>query len=164
METLEKSAIKHKTVSIKRTLNVPVETVWKAFTEPKSFKKWWGPNDYTCTVCEIDLNVGGDCFSNMQNKKTGQETFSINTYKEIVPNKKLVMTDNFADEEGDIIPAPKEMPGDWSKPLLITVELQDKNGKTDLSLTHEGIPTESHDDCVKGWNECFDKLEKNLAS
>ena len=54
------------------------------------------------------------------------------------------------------------MKGDWSKELIITVELQDKNGKTDFSLTHEGLPVEMQDDCTEGWNESLDKLESKL--
>ncbi len=32
-----------KTVNIKRTFDLPLETVWKAWSEPESLKKWWGP-------------------------------------------------------------------------------------------------------------------------
>jgi len=54
------------------------------------------------------------------------------------------------------------MPGDWPRELLITFELQEADGATKLKLTHEGIPDEMHDECVKGWNESFDKLERNI--
>jgi hypothetical protein len=33
---------------------------------------------------------------------------------------------------------------------------------TKLSEHHEGIPEEAHDDCGRGWNESFDKLENNM--
>jgi uncharacterized protein YndB with AHSA1/START domain len=161
METKEKSALKHKTIVIKRTFNLPVETVWTAWTDPETFKKWWGPDDYTCTYCKIDLNVGGNYLANMKGKN-GDELFSAGTYQEIVPNKKLVMTDHFSDEKGNVTDPPQGTPGDWSKELLITVELQDKNGKTDFSLTHQGMPVEAYDDCIKGWSESLDKLEKKL--
>jgi uncharacterized protein YndB with AHSA1/START domain len=161
METKEKSALRHKTLSIKRIVDLPIDTVWKAWTDPETYKKWWGPYDYTCTYCKIDLEVGGNYLSNMKNEK-GEEIFGTGTYKEIVPKKKLVMTDNFSDANGNITGPPKGMQGDWSKELLITVELQEKNEKTELSLTHEGMPVEVYDDCIKGWNESFDKLEKNL--
>ena len=54
------------------------------------------------------------------------------------------------------------MPGDWPKELLITFELERSGWRHKLRLHHEGIPEEAHDDCVKGWNECFDKLEENI--
>jgi hypothetical protein len=56
------------------------------------------------------------------------------------------------------------MKGDWSKELKITIDLQDQNGKTELTLTHEGLPIEMYDECIDGWNESLDKLEKNLKS
>ena len=31
-----------------------------------------------------------------------------------------------------------------------------------LKLIHEGVPEEMHDECVKGWNESLDKLDKNI--
>lgn len=161
METKEKSALKHKTVFIKRTFNLPIDTVWKAWTEPETFKKWWGPYDYTCTICKIDLNVGGKYLYNMKGNN-GTEMFGTGTYKEIIPKKKLVMTDNFSDEKGNITDAPIGMQGDWSKELLITIELQDKNDKTEFSLTHQGMPIEAYDDCTQGWKESLDKMEEKL--
>ena len=34
------------------------------------------------------------------------------------------------------------------------------DGTTKMKLRHEGIPDEMRDNCIKGWNESFDKLEK----
>lgn len=158
--TKEKSAVKHKTVLINRTFNLSIELVWDAFTNPETFKKWWGPENYSCTICKIDLKVGGKCFADMKNKKTGETMYSVDIYKEIVEREKLVMSDHFADEKGNIIPAPAGMPGDWSKEMIITIRLEDKNDQTAFSLTHEGIPVEGYEDCVKGWNESLDKLER----
>jgi len=31
-----------------------------------------------------------------------------------------------------------------------------------LKLRHQGIPDEMREDCMKGWNESLDKLEKNI--
>jgi hypothetical protein len=50
----------------------------------------------------------------------------------------------------------------WLKELLISFELEEADGATKLRLQHEGISEEMHDDCVKGWNESFDKLERNI--
>ena len=75
----------------------------------------------------------------------------------------MVITDNFSDENGNIKPASEyDIPGDWPDELLITFELEEADGATKLRLLHEGIPEEMYDDCVKGWNESFDKLEENI--
>jgi uncharacterized protein YndB with AHSA1/START domain len=82
---------------------------------------------------------------------------------EFIPDKKMVITDSFSDSKGNIIAASEYgMPGDWPRELLITFELEEADGATKLKLTHEGVPEEMHDECLKGWNESFDKLEKNI--
>lgn len=94
MTTSSESSIasKQKTVSITRTFNLPVDTVWKAWTEPESFKKWWGPKDYTCPSCTIDFKVGGKNLAAMRGPD-GKDIWSTGTYKEIIPQKKIVYTD-----------------------------------------------------------------------
>ena len=93
----------------------------------------------------------------------GTESWSTGVVQEIVPEKKLVITDSFSDSKGNIISAADiGMPGDWPRELLITFELKEADGATKLKLTHEGVPEEAHDQCVQGWNECLDKLEKNM--
>jgi len=150
---------KQKTVSITRTFNQPVNTVWKALTEPEYFKKWWGPNGYSCTECKIDLRVGGKTLANMKSDK-GEETWSTQTFVEIIPMKRIVYEDNFADSMGNVVPPSYyKMPGEWSN-VLVTIELEDLDGKTKMTMNQEGIPTEMYDDCVQGWQQCFDKLEK----
>ena len=77
--------------------------------------------------------------------------------------KKLVISDSFSDEKGNIKSASEYgMPGEWPRELLITFELEQADGATKLKLRHEGVPEEMHDECVKGWNESFDKLEENI--
>ena len=43
----------------KRVLHTPVETVYKAWTDPIHLANWWGPKGFTNTFNEFDLRVGG---------------------------------------------------------------------------------------------------------
>ena len=150
-----------KTICIKRTFNLPLNSVWKAFTEAESFKKWWGPEEYTCPDCSIDFRVGGKYLASMQGAD-GKKIWSTGTYKEIVPHKKIVTTDSFADSNGNIVPASDyNMPGEWSE-AMVTTEFEEVDGKTNLSLLHAGLPAEISDECIKGWQSSFDKLERNI--
>ena len=93
----------------------------------------------------------------------GTEYWSTGEVKVFIPEKRLVLSDHFSDEHGNIKNASEHgLPGDWPTDLLISFTLEEADGVTKLRLEHEGIPEEGHDDCVKGWNECFDKLEKNI--
>ena len=156
------TAEKHKTITIKRTFNLPLSAVWKAWTEPESMKKWWGPKEYTCPDCSIDFRVGGKFLASMQGAD-GKKIWSTGTYKEIVPLKKIVNTDSFADSTGNIVPASYyKMSGDWGLELLVTTEFEEVDGKTNLSLQHAGLPVELSDECMQGWQSSFDKLESNM--
>lgn len=147
---------------ITRIFDLPVNKVWKAWTEPESCKKWWGPKDFTSPYCTINLKVGGKYLSCMRSPD-GTEFWSTGVYKEIIPHKKLVFSDSFSDEKGNIIPAADlNMPGDWPLELLVTVTLEETGEKTKMVLQHVGLPPESYDDCQTGWQQSFDKLEENL--
>ncbi|HTE32952.1 MAG TPA: SRPBCC domain-containing protein, partial [Chryseolinea sp.] len=136
--------------------------VWQALTVAEHFKKWWGPNGFTCPYSSMEAWKGGK-YLNCMRAPDGTENWSTGVVQEIIPEKKLVITDSFSDSKGNIISAADVgMQGDWPMELMITFELKEADGATKLKLTHEGVPEEAHDQCVQGWNECFDKLEKNM--
>lgn len=162
MENTKNSATASQTkpIVIKRTFNLPPETVWKAFSDAGTMKKWWGPNGFTCPDCTIDFRTGGKYLASMQDKD-GSKTWSTGTIKEIVQNRKIVYTDSFSDEKGNVKNASElGMPGNWPMEMQFTVEMNENNGKTELTLTLLGIPSEMYDDCIQGWQQSLDKLER----
>lgn len=159
---MENVAQKRRTITIDRTFDLPLETVWKAWSEPESMKKWFSPEGYSCPSSTIDFRVDGK-FLNAMKEPNGKETWSTCKYLEIVPYKKIVYLDSFANAEGDVVPASfYKMPGDWELQLKVTVEFEGKGNQTHMKLTHEDLPVEAADDCIKGWQSCFDKLENEL--
>ena len=111
-------------IVIYRVFNLPVNKVWKALTEAEQFKKWWGPKGFTCPSSKMEARVGGK-YLNCMVSPEGKEYWSTGVVKELVPEKKLVVTDNFSDEKGNVKPASYYgMKGDWPKELLITFELE----------------------------------------
>ncbi len=162
MSTNTKTAINQKPINITRTFDLPVNKLWQAWTEPESMKKWWGPKDYTCPFCKIDLKPGGKYLSCMRSKE-GTEFWSTGTYQEIIPQKKLVLTDSFSDEKGNVISASDlNMPGKWPQELLVTVTFEQTGGKSKMALEHVGVPPEMYDECILGWEQSLDKLEENF--
>ena len=169
METKTKQDVKQQgsalqnEIVINRVFNLPVSVVWLAWTDAEYFKKWWGPRGFTCPSSKMEARVGGK-YLNCMRGPDGKEYWSTGVVKELIPERKLVVTDSFSDDKGNIKPASEYgMPGDWPKELLITVYLEEADGATKIKLKHQGIPGEMREDCIKGWNESFDKLEENIT-
>jgi predicted enzyme related to lactoylglutathione lyase/uncharacterized protein YndB with AHSA1/START domain len=143
----------------------PISKVWKAWTEPESVMKWWGPNNFTAPVVKIDLKEGGKYLNSMRSPD-GEDIWSTGVYKEIVPMKKIVSTDSFADSEGNVVPASQYgMSGDWPLELEVTVMFEEVDGKTKLTLQHQGFPDRENRDLAEaGWKESFNKLDTYLKT
>lgn len=125
---------------ITRTFDALLEKVWKAWNDPEIIKQWWGPKDFTAPTVKINFTVGGSNLYSMRSPE-GQVIWSTGIYKEIVPLKRIVSTDSFADAEGNVVPASHYgMSGDWPLELIVTVTLKEKDGRTRLTLQHTGFP------------------------
>lgn len=148
---------------ITRFFDAPRELVWKAWTKPEHLMQWWGPKDFTAPVIKIDFRVGGKYLWCMRSPES-EEYWSTGVYREIVEQEKIVTTDSFSDAQGNVVPASYYgMSGDWPLELLVTVIFEENDGKTKVTLQHEGIPAgENRDSAKAGWNESLDKLSEYL--
>ncbi|MBL7890733.1 MAG: SRPBCC family protein [Bacteroidia bacterium] len=54
-----------------RILNTSVEKVYQAFADPLQLKNWWGPEGFTNTIHEFDLQVGGKWILTMHGPEKG---------------------------------------------------------------------------------------------
>jgi len=152
---------------IERVFDAPRELVWKAWTEPEQVMRWWGPRGFTSPAAKIDFRVGGKYLFAMRSPEfnEGRPIWSTGVYREIVPFERIVCTDCFADEKGNVVPASYYgMPGDFPLEMLVTVTFEEHAGKTKLTLHHVGIPAGEHrEGANQGWSESFDKLAEYLA-
>lgn len=157
------SASQERELVITRIFNAPRELVWKAWTEPEHTKRWWGPKNFTAPVSEIDLRVGGR-YLNCMRSPEGKDYWSTGVFREIVPFERLVYTDSFADEKGNVVSASHYGLGsDFPLELEVTVTFEEHDGKTKMTLRHSGIPAgETRDMTNAGWNESFDKLAASI--
>lgn len=46
-------------IVLARVLDAPRELVFRAWTEPERFTRWFGPRGFTITIHEADVRVGG---------------------------------------------------------------------------------------------------------
>ena len=78
---------------LERTIDAPVDLVWKAYTDPEHLKQWFAPKPYQITECDLDLKPGGVFRIRMQ----GPDGFDIGhgtpgCVLEVIQNKKLSWT------------------------------------------------------------------------
>jgi uncharacterized protein YndB with AHSA1/START domain len=152
-------------LTITRVFDASREKVWKAWTAPEEVKKWWGPKNFTSPVSKIDLRVGGKYLHCMRGPD-GKDYWSTGVYREIVPMERLVVTDSFADEKGNVVPASHYgITGDFPLELLVTVTFEELGNKTKMLLRHEGIPEGMMRELTEtGWSESFDKLAEHVVT
>ncbi len=156
-----------KTITITRLFDAPRARVWEAWTNPDDLKQWWGPKDFTAPHIKTDLRTGGK-FNYAMHGPAGSEfdkdMWSGGEYLEVIPMEKIVATDYFTDEAGNkISPAAYGMPGEWPDHMKVTVTFEDAGeGKTKLTLVHEGHPAEMASDAEQGWGQSLDKFEAIL--
>jgi uncharacterized protein YndB with AHSA1/START domain len=150
-------------LTITRVFDAPRALVWKAWTDPQQLMRWWGPKDYTSPFCKIDLRVGGKYLFCMRSPE-GQDYWSTGVFRELVPMERIVLTDSFADEQGNVVPASYYGMGeDFPQELEVTVTLEEVGDKTRMTLRHAGMPEgEMREQTRAGWNESFDKLAESL--
>jgi uncharacterized protein YndB with AHSA1/START domain len=148
---------------ITRIFDAPPERVWKACTDPKEMKQWWGPKAFTTPFISVDLRLGGT-FRYCMRSPEGKDYWGSGVYREIVPGKRIVYTDSFADEKGNVVPATYYgMGSDIPLEMLVTMTFEELKGQTKVTLHHAGMPAgPDRDGATQGWNEMFDKLVKFL--
>jgi uncharacterized protein YndB with AHSA1/START domain len=94
----------------------------------------------------------------------GRDFWSTGIFREIVSLERIVCTDCFADEKGNIVPASHYgMSMDFPLEMLWTITFQENNGETRFSLRYSGTPSGNINDMAnKGWNQSLDKFADTL--
>lgn len=103
------------------TFDAPAAKVFAAYTDPKIVPKWWANKGHTLRVDKMDVRPGG-AWRFVQRQGDGPEMAFRGVYREVKPVTRLVYT--FAAE------------ADPSHEIVATVELQEADGKTLLTLTN----------------------------
>ena len=162
---MDDSPVSKSEIVIERTFDVPIEFVWKMWTEPEHFKNWYGPGGFTMPIVEMDVRVGGKHLFCMQSPDGSMKMCTAGEYTAVVPNKRLVYTDSMADEDGNVLAAVAHGVDDESPPMttVVTVELEDLDGRTKMTVTHAGVP-KNQAGATEGWNQAFTKMADYMES
>lgn len=150
-------------VTITREFDAPRELVWKAWTDPEHFARWWGPADYSAPSIHMDARPGGSYLWCMRNDEDGNTVWTTGTFREVHAPSKLVYVTSFADADGNVVPASHYGMDSVPMEMEVTVTLEDIGGRTRMTVQHIGLPGEYRDEASAGWTESFDKLAASLA-
>jgi len=159
------TTMKERDLVIMRIIDAPRELVFKAWTDPKHLVHWWGPKGFTTPFCTVDLRPGG-VFIFCMRSPDGRDFWGRGVYREIAEPERIVYTDSFSDEEGNLVePAYYGMSRNFPSETLVTVTFGEHEGKTKVTLRHvvsESVP--ERDEMQQGWSEMFDRLTEYLAN
>jgi len=132
-------------VTIKSTINAPVEKVWKYWTGPDHITKWNTPSDdWHSPRAENDLRVGGKFSARMEAKdgSMGFDFFGI--YDDVKSNELIEYT-----------------LGDGRK---VNVKFSGSANQTDVEETFEAENTHPVEFQKAGWQAILDNFKKYVES
>ncbi len=137
---------------VTRTFDAPPSIVFKAWSDPDLFRRWWMPKSVagvSLVGCDTDVRTGGKY--RLEYSAGGPETMAFyGKYLEVVPNERIVWT-NDEGEEG----------------AVTTVTFEEQGGKTLLTF-HEVYPSaealeEAMQGSAAGLPEQLDQLDDVLV-
>lgn len=73
-----------------RTYPVDRHTLYKAFADPETLARWWGPNGFTNTITAFDLRPGGTWLVTMT-ASNGTEFHNRWSFEEVIPTERIRM-------------------------------------------------------------------------
>ena len=135
-------------LEVKRLIDAAPARVFNAWMKKDEWEKWIGPEGTQSDVTDFEPKIGGR-YRVLMRMSDGREIGVTGVFKIIEPPHRLAMTWKWEHGEHD---------------SLVTISLREAGGKTELTLRHEGLLTQSNcDDHGRGWNSALNKLERYLA-
>jgi uncharacterized protein YndB with AHSA1/START domain len=146
---------------LERTVDVPRELVWLAWTRPEHLKKWFTPAPWTTVDCEIDLRPGG-IFRTVMRSPEGKDFPSLGCFLEIVPSERLVWTSVLGPGYRPLILSANEKECD-TIPFTAVITLESRGQGTRYTATaihadREGSEKHAKLGFDEGWGAAFDQL------
>ena len=148
MNTQTKLPTGEPTIVMTRVYDAPRDLVWRAMTEAKHVRQWWGGPGISNPVCEMDVRPGG-LWRRRMRSPSGDVILKHGVYREIIAPERLVFTYITENAAGVIDPE-----------TLVSVIFADLGGgRTRLTLRHTAFETEiSRDDHRGGWIGCLERF------
>ena len=137
---------------ITRIFDAPRNVVFQAWTEPGRAARWWGPQGFVTTYCDMDVRPGG-AFRVCMCSPEGVDHWKRGVYREVVEPERLVFTFAWEDAEGK--------PGHQT---LVTLTFAEHGNKTELTLHRAVFESVSRrDEHRAGWASTLERFAEYLA-
>jgi len=140
---------------VTRTFRGPLRIVFKAWTTPDLFRRWWVPKSSGMTMlsCEMDIRTGGTYRLVFSHPAMEQPMAFFGRYIEVAPPSRLVWTNDEGDDEG----------------AVTTVTFEERGGETlvvlrDLYPSKDALDAAIASGATSGFDEQFAQLDEMLAS
>ena len=143
----------HTQVTIEREFAAPRALVWKAFTDPTQFAKWFGPRGMSISRVELDVRPGGALRYDMR-APNGATFTALGAFIEVIEPERLVYTER------------NEMTGEVAFELLNTVTFTERGGKSQVRLelrVLRAVRFMPVTHAAQGWTQALDKLGELLS-
>jgi uncharacterized protein YndB with AHSA1/START domain len=147
------NGISDRQLVVTRVIDAPRHLVFRAWTKPEHVARWWGPQGFTTTFCDMDIRPGGK-FRFCMRSPTSTYHWKRGAYREIVEPERIVFT--FAWEDSAENPAPE---------LLTTVTFAERGMQTKL-IVHQALfeTVERCDDHRHGWTSCLERFADHMTT
>lgn len=152
-------------VTITRVFDAPREMVFAAWSEAAQLARWHAPNGCTIEFRKFDFRPGGAFISYLRTP-SNHECLCKGAYLEIVAPERIVYSIAFCDGDGNFVePAAKGMDPGWPRETVVTVTLEEREGKTTLTL-HQSVAAAlaKKTGAYPSWLEMLDRLAGALYS
>lgn len=135
---------------VTRTVDGPVHLVFRAWSEPALFQRWWTPKSFGMTIhsCEMDVRTGGGYRLVISHPSMPEPMAFFGRYIEVVPDARIVWTNEEGGEEGAVTTVTFEAHGDQT--LVVW---------RDLYPSKEALDEAIVSGATSGFDEQFGQLE-----
>lgn len=141
-------------LSVTRHFAAPPHLVFRAWTTPELLKRWWTPASFGLTflACEVDARTGGQYRFVFRHPSAPEPMAFFGRYLEVVPDRKLVWTNEEGGEGGAVTTVTFEPVGSGTR--LVISDLYPSKAALDEAIS-------SGSTC--GYGESFRQLDGLLA-
>ncbi len=150
VETVDRAVV------VSRVFDARPEVLFRAWTDVDALMRWFGPPGTHLVSAEADVRPGGRYHLVIDDD--GVVSDLTGEYVEVTPPRRLVFTWALTNQPCAGVP-------DMVPDTLVQVDFAAApNGRTALTITHEGLPEAARPGHEMGWFGCLDELARTMTA